>query len=95
MTKVAPYHMDMMRPIKILFEVFWIDFAGPLPETRAGHKYLLICVEHLTGWPIAVPTRDATVETVINFISTEVIHPFGIPKTVISAQHAVLHCDGH
>ncbi len=30
-----------------------LDFAGPLPLTAQGNRYLLVGVEHLTGWPVA------------------------------------------
>ena len=64
--------------------MFSINFAGPFPETQRGYKHLLVCVEHLTGWPIVVPTNVATAEIVRDFVSTEIIHPFGIPKVVVS-----------
>lgn len=47
-----------------------------------GHKHFLVCVAHLTGWPVVVPTRYATSEAVRNLTSTEIIYSFGIPKIV-------------
>ena len=64
--------------------MFSIDFAGPFPETQRGYKHLLVCVEHLTGWPIVVPTNVAPAEVVRDFVSTEIIHSFGIPEVVVS-----------
>lgn len=84
MAKLPSYHTWMTRPITSLFEVFSIDFAGPLPQTRLRNRFLLACVEHLTSWSIVVPTRHTTAEVVRNFMSTEIIQPFGIPNTVVS-----------
>lgn len=84
MKKMPAYPTELTIPITSRFEVFSIEFAGPFPETGMDHRHLLVCVEHLKGWPIVVPTRDATAQVVRNFISTEIIHPFGIPKKVVS-----------
>lgn len=84
MAKLPPYHTALTRPITSLFEVYSIDFSGKLPRTARGFQYLLICVEHLTGWPIVIPTMTATAEVVKDFIGTHIIHPFGIPRTVVS-----------
>lgn len=45
--KLPAYHTDLKRPIVSLFKVFSIDLSGPFPETKMGHKPLLVCVEHL------------------------------------------------
>lgn len=85
MKPLPPYASNMKRPTTGLFDVFYIDFSGPFPRhCEGGPRYLLICVEHLTGWPILKPTWDATSKTVRGFMEKEVIHPFGAPKVVVS-----------
>ena len=39
-----------LQPLKLQGLMFrWgIDFAGPLPETERGNKYVLVCIEHCT-----------------------------------------------
>lgn len=66
-----------------LFDVFSTYFAGPLPVTSQGSKYLLICVEHLTGWPIVKATSRATADVVRKFMETLIIPPFGPPGVVV------------
>ena len=73
-----------MAPLTSLFDVFSIDFAGPLPTTPCGNKHLLVCVEHLTGWPIACPIPTATAAEVIAFVEEQVIIPFGRPRVIVS-----------
>ena len=38
-----------------------IDFAGPLPTTELGNKYVLVCIEHCTKWVelIALPSKSS------------------------------------
>ena len=54
MGSLPAYRSALKTPLTTLFDVFSIDFAGPLPTSRTGNKYMLVCVEHLTGWPITI-----------------------------------------
>lgn len=78
------YRSNMFIPQSSLFDVYSIDFAGPFPETECGNRFLLVCVEHLTGWPIVLATKHSTAETVVNFLNKKIIPPFGPPGVVVS-----------
>ena len=84
MKPLPPYRTTLHIPLTNLFDTFSIDFAGPLPRTIRGNSYILVAVEHLSGWPVAIPTPDATSRTVINFVSHHIIHSFGPPEILIS-----------
>ena len=84
MKPIPAYHSTLHIPLTHLFDVFSIDFAGPLPKTKNGNQYVLIEVEHLTGWPMACPTRDSTSSAVIEFLQNHLIHAFGPPSSIIS-----------
>ena len=84
MKPIPAYHSTLHIPLTHLFDVFSIDFAGPLPKTKNGNQYVLIAVEHLTGWPMACPTRDSTSSAVIEFLQNHLIHAFGPPSSIIS-----------
>lgn len=43
-----------------------------------------MAVEHLTVWPIAMPTKDGTAKTVIDFMKKEIIDSFSPPRFVFS-----------
>lgn len=84
MQTVPRYVSNLKRPVAGLFDVFSIDFAGPFPVPYVGGpKYLLVCVEHLTGWPVVRATKDATSKTVMDFVEKNIVHSFGPPKTVV------------
>ena len=40
-------------PVSGLFHTWSIDFAGPLKETTAGNKYILLALQNLSSWPVA------------------------------------------
>lgn len=84
MGALPKYRTGLRAPITTLFDVFSIDFAGPFIVTKNDYKYLLICVEHLTGWPLVTPTRTATADEVIRFVQNEIILPFGHPRINVS-----------
>ena len=81
---IPKYRTTLRIPVTSLFSAFSLDFAGPLPETTKGNKFVLIGVEHLTNWPIAIATPNSTAEVVINFVRDEIVRPFGPPKRIIS-----------
>ena len=84
MAPLPTYRSALRTPLTILFDLFSIDFAGPLPTSRAGNKYMLVCVEHLTGWLIVIPTSNSTGGTVINFVGDHILHPFRPPHIIVS-----------
>lgn len=73
-------------PVSGLFHTWSIDFAGPLPVTKEKSKYLLIAVEHLSGWPVAraIPTQLFNSTGVVQFVKKEIVGPFGVPVCVVS-----------
>lgn len=44
----------------------------------------MVCVEHLTGYPIVKATGRGTAEVVQSFMETNIILPFGAPGIVVS-----------
>lgn len=39
------------------FETYCVDFASQFKPSKTGKRFVLISVEHLTGWPIASVLR--------------------------------------
>nr|GEX55293.1 hypothetical protein [Tanacetum cinerariifolium] len=65
-----------------IFDVWGIDFMGPLPSSR-GNKYILVAVDYLSKWvkAKALPTNDARV--VCKFLKS-LFARFGAPRAIIS-----------
>lgn len=64
--------------------MFSIDFAGPLPENKAGCRSLLTCVEHLAEWPVVAATKRAIAETVIKVLEDKIVRRLGAPRVIVS-----------
>ena len=65
-----------------------IDFLGPLVETDAGNRYVLVVGVHLTKYmsPFAVGNQEA--ETVANVVMEEYFCDKGFPEQLHSDQGA-------
>ncbi|CDF33409.1 unnamed protein product [Chondrus crispus] len=80
---ILKYKNTLRFPISSLFDVFCVDFGGPFPATSFGKRFLLVAVEHLTGWPIAIATADSTAQVVLDFVKREIMYSFGPPQTIV------------
>jgi hypothetical protein len=67
-----------------LFEQFSIDYIGPFPETSHGNKYILLCVENFTRWPIACVSKDNEAITTAKFMYSDLFCQFGLPTHLLS-----------
>ena len=67
------------------FERMAMDIVGPLPHSRAGHKYILVTCDYATRYPDAIPLRSIDAE----HIADELVKLFsrvGIPKEILTDQ---------
>lgn len=76
MKRLTKYQKILLAPVTGFFEIFFIAFVHP-------EKFLLITVEHLTGWPTAIATEDSTASTVVLFIQKEIIIPSGPLRRIV------------
>ena len=62
-----------------------MDVVGPLPRSRAGHRYVLVVCDYATRYPEAVAMRSVDAE----HVSEELVRIFsrvGIPKEILTDQ---------
>lgn len=72
-------------PVTKVWHRVGIDLVGPLPETRAGNKYIITLSDYFSKWPEAAPLQTKSAEGVANFLfNTFCRH--GWPKIVQSDQ---------
>ena len=73
-------------PASGLFHIWSIDFARPLPKTQSENRYLLIAVEHLSGWQVAreLPEYLFNSLAVMMFVEEKIVAPYGCPKFMVS-----------
>lgn len=91
MKRQKAYHTSSFVPQSSLFEVLLIDFARPFPAKKESHRFLLVCVEHLTGWSVIKVTRRATADEMQEFMETKAVPPFEAPE-VVTSDNAMCFC---
>ena len=76
----APLHP---LPIKTIFGRCHCDAFEPLPKSKEGYKYILLCVESLTRWPAIHPVKTLEAETA-DVLFNQVFTRFGPPASLMS-----------
>ena len=74
------------RRIGFPMERVALDIIGPLPETEAGNRWILVVGDYFTKWTEAYPLVDTRAETVAETLVTEFICRFGVPAELHSDQ---------
>ena len=66
--KISRRHMMPLNPILVvdLFDVWGIDFMGPLPSSF-GYVYILVGVDYVSKWVEVVPCKQQTIGWCLNF----------------------------
>ena len=75
-----------LQPIPVLDEPFTkviIDCVGPLPQTKAGHKYLLTIMCATSRFPEAIPLKQIKAKNIIPVL-TKFFTAYGFPKIIQS-----------
>jgi hypothetical protein len=68
---------------KNTFELWEIDFVGPLPETQRGAKYLITAIDYATSKAIAMDLKERSGEAAVEMLM-EIIWGHGKPGEIIS-----------
>lgn len=71
-------------PVSGAFDRLAVDAVGPLPETHAGNRYLIVFTDYLTRWPEAFPVKTIDAPVVARLIMDEIVARHGAPRTLLS-----------
>ncbi|XP_070039876.1 uncharacterized protein [Nicotiana tomentosiformis] len=71
---------------------FGMDVIGPI-ELKASnvHRFILVAIDYFTKWVKAVTFKAITKKAVVDFVHSNIICRFGIPKTIITDNAANLN----
>ncbi|XP_070005377.1 uncharacterized protein [Nicotiana sylvestris] len=76
------------------FVAWGMDVICPIePETSNGHRFILVAIDYFTKWAEAVTFKEITKNVVVDFVHSNIIYRFGIPKTIITDNAANLNND--
>ena len=71
--------------IDIPFTRIAMDVVGPLDNSRAGHRYILVICDYATRYPEAFPLRNTKSRQVANSL-IQLFSRVGIPREIITDQ---------
>ena len=86
----VPKRKASLTPIKVGYplQMIGIDFLGPLVETDAGNRYVLVVGDHFTKYMSAFAVANQEAETVANVLMEEYFCDKGFPEQLHSDQGA-------
>jgi hypothetical protein len=67
-----------------LFYRIALDTAGPLPETKASNKYILVAIDHYSKWCEAKAVADHGAKTAARFLEDDLICRYEVPRFVLT-----------
>ena len=73
-------------PIRGLGYRWGVDFAGPLPVTRAGNRYVMVCIEHFTKWVELIPLPSKSSLHSAHGLLEGVLSRYGAPGEILTDQ---------
>ena len=82
---VSSTELQPLRLSGVMFQ-WGIDFAGPLPITSRGNRYVLVCIEHCTKWMELIPLPSKAYVYVASAFLENVISKYGVPGEVLTDQ---------
>lgn len=82
----------MSIPVGGPFERVGVDIME-LPQTKLGHRYVVVFEDYLTKWVEVYPVKDQTSETIARLLVDNVICRHGIPMELLSDRGANLLSD--
>ncbi|XP_070013774.1 uncharacterized protein [Nicotiana sylvestris] len=73
--------------------VAWgMDVIGPIePKASNGYRFILVAIDYFTKWVDVVTFKAITKKVVVDFVHSNIICHFGIPKTIITDNAANLN----
>ena len=63
-----------------------IDVMGPLPETTAGNRFIVVVADYFTKWTEAYAVPNHKADTIASKVIQEFFNRFGLPEIIHSDQ---------
>ncbi|XP_049361531.1 uncharacterized protein LOC125826255 [Solanum verrucosum] len=74
------------------FVAWGIDVIRPIePKASNGHQFILVTIDYFTKWVEAITFKAVTKKVVVDFVHSNIICRFGIPRTIITNNAANLN----
>ena len=73
-------------PVQGLGYRWGVDFAGPMGFTKAGNRYVLVCIEHFTKWVEIIPLPSKSSGDAARGLLECVLSRYGAPGEILTDQ---------
>ena len=85
-----PEHVEMgsMPIAQTPGQIVSVDLIGPLMQSHQGHSYLMVVIDHFSGWVEGYPLRNKSNEAVWERLRNDFIPRHGACRVLISDQGA-------
>ncbi|XP_070033042.1 uncharacterized protein [Nicotiana tomentosiformis] len=86
---ISSIHGDLIHspPLELhpMSFLWGMDVIGPIePKVSNWNRFILVAIDYFTKWVEAVTFKAATKKAMVDFIHSNIIYRFGIPKTIIT-----------
>ena len=85
-----PVQIDVMplKPQVLIepFEIWGLDFVGPIMPMSRKKKYILVCTNYVTKWVEAKSLYQDNEQSVVDFLFEEFFTRFGVPREIVTDQ---------
>jgi hypothetical protein len=61
-----------------------MDTVGPLPETKARNKYILVAIDHCSKWCEAKAVANHGARMAAKFLEDDLICRYGVPGFILT-----------
>ncbi|KAG9453408.1 hypothetical protein H6P81_006312 [Aristolochia fimbriata] len=67
------------------FEAWGMDIIGPItPKSDSDRQYILAATDYFSKWAEAAAYREVKAITVVDFIRTQIIYRYGVPRYIMT-----------
>ena len=66
------------------FEIWALDFIGPINSPSNQRVYILVCIDYMTKWVEAKELIKANEESALTFLFEEISVRFGLPRELVT-----------
>ena len=73
-------------PIRGLGYRWGVDFAGPLSVTKAGNRWVMVCIEQFTKWIELIPLPSKAARDSARGLLEGVLSRYGAPGEILTDQ---------
>ncbi|XP_069152732.1 uncharacterized protein [Solanum lycopersicum] len=76
------------------FVAWGMYVTGPIePKSSNGYRFILVAIDYFTKWVEEITFKAVTKKTVVDFVHSNIICRYGIPRAIITDNAANLNCN--